>query len=122
MLFDLAATAVLLLHLAFILFAVLGAALTARWRWIPVIHLPAAIWASYIELNGGNCPLTDVENHFRHLAGKSGYAESFIEHYLLAIVYPDGLTRDIQSVLAGVVILTNIALYAWLFFRKRTPL
>lgn len=119
MLYHLAADAILLIHLAFILFAVLGAALGARWRWILAIHLPAAIWASFVELTGRMCPLTDLENHLRHMAGESGYTESFIEHYLLAILYPDGLTRGIQFVLAGVVIIINVAIYAWLFHRRR---
>lgn len=119
MLFRLAADAVLLLHLAFILFALLGAALTLRWRWMPLLHLPAAAWGFFVELTGRVCPLTDWENHFRRLAGQAGYAESFIEHYLLALIYPTGLTHDIQYALAGIVLLVNVALYAWLWRRWR---
>lgn len=119
MFFRLAADGVLLLHVAFILFAVLGAALALRWRWIPYVHLPAASWGVYVELSNRVCPLTYLENHFRALAGQSGYSESFLEHYVLAIVYPSGLTREIQFALAGVVIVVNIALYAWLFLRRR---
>jgi len=120
MLYHLAADAVLLIHVAFILFAVLGAALGARWRWILVIHLPAATWASFVELSGRMCPLTDVENHLRRMAGESGYTESFIEHYLLAIIYPAGLTREVQFVLAAVVVVINVAIYGWLFYSRRT--
>lgn len=118
MLFRLAADAVLLLHLAFILFALLGALLALRWRWVPVIHLPAAAWGFFVELTGRVCPLTGWENHFRLLAGQSGYAESFIEHHLLAVIYPDGLTREIQFVLAGIVVIVNVALYGWLLLRR----
>jgi hypothetical protein len=119
MLFRLAADAVLLAHLAFILFALLGAAIAARWRWILVIHLPAAAWGFFVELTGRNCPLTYLENYLRIKAGQSGYAESFVEHYLLTIIYPAGLTREIQFALAGVVIAVNIAIYGWLFVRER---
>jgi hypothetical protein len=119
MLFRLAADAVLLLHLGFILFALLGALLALRWRWVAVIHLPAAAWGFFVELTGRVCPLTDWENHFRLLAGQSGYAESFIEHYLLALIYPEGLTREIQFVLAGIVVIVNVALYGWLLLRRR---
>lgn len=119
MLYRLAADAVLLLHLAFILFALLGALLALRWRWMPVIHLPAAAWGFFVEFTGRVCPLTDWENHFRLLAGQAGYAESFIEHYLLAVIYPDGLTREIQFVLAGIVVIVNVVLYGWLLFRQR---
>jgi hypothetical protein len=120
MIYSLAADAVLLAHLAFILFVLLGALLAMRWRWVPVIHLPAALWGSYVELTGRICPLTYLENHLRINAGQSGYPESFVEHYLLPVIYPAGLTRDIQFVLAGVVILINMTLYGWFCFRTRS--
>jgi hypothetical protein len=119
MTFRLAADCVLLLHLAFILFALLGAAITVWWRWTPLVHLPVTAWAIFVELTGRSCPLTYLENYLRIKAGQSGYTESFVEHYLLAIIYPAGLTREIQFALAGVVIVINIAIYGWLFVRKR---
>ncbi|HKZ17125.1 MAG TPA: DUF2784 domain-containing protein [Geobacteraceae bacterium] len=117
--FRLAADGVLLLHLAFILFALLGAIIAVRWRWIPLVHIPAAAWGFFVELTGRNCPLTHWENYLRVKAGQSGYRESFIEHYLLDIIYPSDLTREIQFALAGVVVLVNIAIYGWLFSRRR---
>lgn len=119
MISRLAADAVLLLHLAFIVFALLGAAVALRWRWIPWVHLPAAAWGFFVEFTARTCPLTYLENYFRVQAGQSGYAENFIEHYLLAIIYPAGLTREIQFALAGVVVVVNVAIYGWLFFRWR---
>lgn len=119
MAFRLAADAVLVLHLAFILFALLGATLTVFWRWIPLLHVPAAAWGFFVELTGRICPLTTLENSLRVQAGQSGYAESFIEHYLLAIIYPSGLTRQTQFVLAAVVVVVNLAVYGWLYFRRR---
>ena len=119
MLYRLAAEAVLLLHLAFIVFALLGAAFAARRRWLIVVHLPAAAWGFFVELTGRICPLTYAENFLRIKAGQSGYTESFIEHYLLAVLYPAGLTREVQFVLAGVVVVINVAIYAWLFCFRR---
>ncbi len=119
MLYRLFADAVLLLHLAFILFVLLGAAFAARWRWFAVVHLPAAAWGFFVEITGRICPLTYAENFFRLKAGQSGYTESFIEHYLLAIIYPAGLTREVQFVLAGLVVVINIGLYAWVFYPRR---
>ena len=118
MLFRLAADGVLLLHLAFILFALLGAAMAVRWRWIPLIHLPAAAWGFFVELTGRACPLTYLENYLRIKAGQSGYTASFIEHYILDIIYPSGLTTEIQFALAGVVVVVNIAIYGWLLSRR----
>lgn len=120
MLYRLTAEAVLLLHLAFIAFALVGAAFAARWRWLVVVHIPAAAWGFFVELTGRLCPLTYAENFLRVRAGQSGYTESFIEHYLLAILYPAGLTREIQFVLAGVVVVINVAIYAWLFYSRHT--
>jgi len=119
MLLRLAADAVLSIHLAFILFALVGAVIAARWRWIPIVHLPVAAWGFFVELTGRICPLTNLENYLRIKAGQSGYTESFVEHYLIAIIYPAGLTREIQLVLAGVVIVVNLVIYGWLFIRKR---
>ncbi len=119
MLFRLSADAVLLVHLAFILFVLVGAAIAARWRWILVVHLPAAAWGFFVELTGRICPLTYLENYLRIKAGQSGYTESFIEHYLLAIIYPAGLTRGIQLTLAGVVVIVNVAIYGWLYYARR---
>ncbi|MGR8930779.1 MAG: DUF2784 domain-containing protein [Gammaproteobacteria bacterium] len=114
MLFRIAADAVLILHLAFILFVVLGAALAFRWRWTPLVHVPAAAWGIFIEISGGVCPLTYLENDLRHRAGQAGYSGGFIEHYLLSIIYPAGLTPGIQYMLAAIVLLVNLLLYGWL--------
>jgi hypothetical protein len=119
MFFQLASDGVLLVHLAFILFALLGAAIAVRWRWVLFVHLPAVVWGCFVELTGRLCPLTYLENYCRIKAGQSGYSESFIEHYLLPIIYPAGLTRNIQFALAVLVIVVNIVIYGWLFVRER---
>lgn len=119
MFFRFAADAVLVLHLAFIVFVVLGGILCFRWRWMPLAHLPAAGWGVFIELSGGICPLTPLENLLRLRAGQSGYPGGFIEHYLLGLIYPAGLTRDWQFVLAAIVIITNITIYAVFLIRRR---
>ena len=114
MFFRLAADSVLLLHLAFIFFVVFGAALAFRWQWLPALHLPAAAWGIFIELTGGICPLTYLENDLRRAAGQAGYNESFLEHYLLRIIYPEELTPELQTILACIVFVVNLALYSWL--------
>ncbi|MDO8450935.1 MAG: DUF2784 domain-containing protein [Rhodoferax sp.] len=118
MYFRLAADGVLLLHLAFILFALVGGALAARWRWMPWVHLPAMAWAIFVEFTGRICPLTYLENDLRLRAGQSGYTTSFIEHYLLDVIYPAGLTRDVQFGLAATVVVVNIVIYVWLVLRR----
>ena len=119
MIFRLAADGVLLLHLAFIFFALAGGAMGLWWRWVPFVHLPAAAWGVFVELTARICPLTYLENYFRIKAGQSGYTESFIEHYLLDLIYPPGLTPEIQFLLAAFVLGINIAVYSWLFYHCR---
>lgn len=118
MLPRLAADATLVLHLAFIAFALFGALFALRWRWIPLVQVPAAAWGVFVEVTGRLCPLTELENHFRALAGQGGYSESFVERYLLPMIYPSGLTRDVQFVLAAIVLAVNIAVYGILLWRR----
>jgi hypothetical protein len=110
---------VLLLHFAFILFVVAGGLLALRWRWAPLIHLPAAVWGVFIELSGGTCPLTPLENALRRTAGSSGYSGGFVEHYLVPVVYPEYLSSPIQLVLACLVVLSNGLVYLAVFRRRR---
>ena len=117
MIYRLLADAVLMLHLLFIGFVIFGGLLALRATWIALAHIPAACWGVFIELTGGLCPLTLMEVGLRRIAGDAGYSGSFIEHYLLPIIYPAGLTRDIQFGLAGSVLLINVAIYGKLVYR-----
>jgi hypothetical protein len=112
MLERIAADAVLLLHVAFVLFVVLGGALLLRWPKLAWIHLPAVVWAALVELNGWICPLTPLEVEFRRASGEAGYAGDFLEHYIVVLLYPEGLTRSIQIGLAIVLVAINVAFYA----------
>jgi hypothetical protein len=109
---------VVVTHLAFIVFVVLGGLLALRWRLAPLLHLPAALWGVYIELSGGICPLTPLEYKLRQAAGSSGYAGGFVEHYVVPIVYPAALSEQLQIVLASVVVLANILAYSFVLWRK----
>ena len=112
---------VLVSHLMFIVFVVAGGLLALRWWWLPLVHLPAAFWGVYIELSGGICPLTPLENALRRAAGASGYSGSFVEHYVVPVVYPAALSPSLQLVLAGLVVLANMLTYSfvlWLKFRR----
>jgi len=119
MIYVVLANFVLVLHFAFILFVGAGGLLTLIWRRTPWIHLPLAAWGVYVELSGSICPLTPLENELRRAAGEQGYAGSFIEHYLLPIIYPSGLTRDVQIALAVLVIVLNVVAYGFVYARRR---
>jgi hypothetical protein len=99
-------------------FVALGGLLALRWRWLPWVHLPAAAWGGFVELTGRICPLTPLENRLRRAAGRSGYEGDFIEHYLLPVIYPAGLTREIQLLLAALLLVLNIVIYAIVWSRR----
>lgn len=110
---------VVLLHLAFTVFVVLGG-LTVLWRrWMAWLHLPAAAWGVFIEMSGRICPLTPLEQSLRERAGQSSYEGAFVEQYVVALIYPDALTRELQLVLAGIVIVVNAAIYGWILWQAR---
>ena len=119
MIYQVAADIVLVAHLAFILFAVLGSLLVVRHPSLLLIHLPAMAWAAWIEFNGGPCPLTPLENWLRHQAGTKGYTGGFIEHYVELLIYPPGLTRKVQVLLGTAVLIINCCLYALVALRYR---
>ena len=109
--YSLLADAVVLVHGLFVLFVVLGGVAVLRWRRLAWLHLPAALWGAFIELSGKVCPLTYLEVRFRRLAGETGYTESFIEHYIVPLIYPPGLSRKWQLALGLLVVALNLTVY-----------
>jgi Protein of Unknown function (DUF2784) len=101
-------------HFGFILFVIFGGFLVIKWRKLIWLHLPAASWGALVEFYGWFCPLTSYENSLRSGSG-GDYASGFIEHYIIPLIYPAGLTRDIQIWLGLVVIFVNLWVYRKLF-------
>jgi len=110
---------VLIVHLAFVVFVLCGGLLVLRWRWIAWLHLPAAVWGAVVEFSGWVCPLTPLENWLREQAGETGYRSDFVAYYLLPVLYPDDLTRDVQLMLGTAVLAINISVYGWLWRRTQ---
>lgn len=115
MYYRLGADAILVLHFGFIVFVLLGGLLVVWKRYLSLLHLPAVAWGIYVELSGRLCPLTHWENRLRQLAGDAGYQTSFIEQYLLPLIYPSWLSVPVQYVLAAIVVVVNLLIYGWLF-------
>jgi cytochrome c biogenesis protein CcdA len=118
MFYRFAADSVLVIHLLFILFVLFGGLLVLRWRWLIVLHVPAIIWGATVEFLHLYCPLTPLENSLRARAGSRGYEGGFIEHYLIPLIYPSGLTPHIQLWLGSIVLLSNVLVYGWLIGRR----
>ena len=122
MLYRLLADLVVILHLAFVAFALFGGLLTLKWKRIVWLHAPAVLWAAAIEFGGWVCPLTPLEIWLREQGGETGYRSSFIDYYILPLLYPASLTREMQFVLGVVVLAVNFASYAWVWRRWRENL
>jgi hypothetical protein len=116
-----AADAILVTHLAFVLFALFGALLVLRWPRLAWLHIPAVVWAAFIEFSGTICPLTPLEVALRQRAGQAGYGGGFIDHYVVSLLYPEGLTRAAQTVLGAMVVALSAAIYIVAFRRRRLP-
>lgn len=109
---------VVLVHFAFIVFVIAGALLCAWRPWFAALHLPALGWAVYVEAAGQICPLTPLENELRRQAATADYSGSFIDHHVLPLIYPTGLTRDMQIAAGIALLLLNVAIYRWVWRRR----
>lgn len=113
---------VVFLHFAFIIFSLLGGLLVLWQKWIAYIHIPAAIWGSLIVIQGWVCPLTPLENYLRMAGGSEGYSGGFIANYIAPIIYPEGLTRELQVNLGFMALGINLAIYFYVIYRRRSRL
>lgn len=118
MIYRLLADATVVLHFGFVLFVIGGGILVWRYPRLVWLHVPAALWGAFIEFAGWICPLTPLENWLREQGGQQAYSASFVEHYLLPVLYPQSLTRPVQWILGGLVLLVNAIFYT-LILRRR---
>jgi hypothetical protein len=119
MIFRLLADATVVLHFAFVVFVVLGGLLVLRWPRIAWLHLPAAVWGTWVECAGWLCPLTPLENWLRERGGEAVYTTSFVERYFTPVLYPSALSRELQWTLGGFVVIVNAAVYLTIVQRRR---
>ena len=119
MIYSFLADLLVVFHLVFILYVMAGALLIFKWPKTLWLNMPACFWGMTVEITGWICPLTPWEIQLRRLAGEEGYTGSFIEHYLIPIIYPSGLTREVQMVLGGTVLIVNLCLYTLILIKKR---
>jgi hypothetical protein len=115
---SLLADVVVLIHFAFVVFVIAGGVLVWRWPRLAWLHVPCALWGAAVEFGGWICPLTPLENSLRERAGEAGYQGDFVARYVLPVLYPENLTREMQLAFGGVVLLVNGLAY-WRLIRRR---
>jgi len=118
-LYNIAADIVVFVHFTFIVFVLVGGVLVFKWRRLIWLHIPSAIWGAMIVMVGWICPLTPIENRLRHAGESETYTRSFIEHYLVPVIYPSGLDREMFIVMGMVVIVINVIVYIMLFVKYK---
>lgn len=116
--YELLAAAIVAIHGAFVAFAAFGCLLALRWPLIGCLQIPAAGWAAYVEFSGKICPLTPIEQALRERAGLAAYSGDFVARYIFPMLYPEGLTREAQFAIGGLVVLVNAGMYGWLVYRR----
>ena len=117
MYYQIAADLVVLVHLGFVGFVVAGGLRVLKWRPVAAIHIPAALWGALVELQGWYCPLTPLEQYLRKAGGQSAYSGDFVERYLIPVLYPADLDREMQMLLGAAVVAINLVLYAWVLIQ-----
>lgn len=110
---------VVVAHALFVAFALLGGTLVLWRPSVAILHLPAAAWAAWVEFTATICPLTPLENHLRRAAGAAGYEGGFVDHYLIPVLYPAGLTPGLQTLIGLVVVVVNVSIYGFAWWRWR---
>jgi hypothetical protein len=121
MIYRLSADLIVIVHLGFVLFVLLGGFLLIRWPRLAWLHLPAVVWGAFVEFSGWVCPLTPLENWLRMEAGEAAYAGDFIVQYLTTILYPETLTHEHQVILGSVVLAVNLGIYGWVWWVGPRP-
>lgn len=106
-----AADVIVVLHVAFVVFVMLGGLLSLRWRRLMWLHVPAAVWGITIEFGGWVCPLTPLENYLRERGAAATYRGDFIEHYIVPLLYPARLTHETQILLGSLALAVNAFVY-----------
>jgi hypothetical protein len=117
MIYRILADIVVIFHLIFVIFPVIGGLFVLKWRKLIWVHIPVVIWAVVIEFTGFICPLTSLENLLRYKGGQSGYQSDFIEHYIFPLLYPDGLTHTMQIIIGIFVFAVNVIVYSIIIHR-----
>lgn len=111
MLWKLAADAVVLVHLFWILFILLGALIGRHVAWVKWLHLGALAFSFCLQVFDWVCPLTYLEVWLRRQHDPSlGYAGDFLAHYAAEVVY---LSLPPDVVLAVTLLVISLSFWAY---------
>ncbi len=105
-------------HVAYVVFVVLGALLVLVWRPLMWVHLAAVAWAvATMGLDLG-CPLTPWEKNAWIRGDRIPYDEGFLQHHVLRTRFDSANSRRNHVLLGAFVLLLNIVVYAVILVRR----
>jgi len=116
--YRLMADGIVVIHLLTVGFVVFGGLLVLKWKRAAWAHLPIVAWVIFAECFQKTCPLTYLEDWLRQRGSMDVYHGDFVAHYLMPMLYPDGLTPTIQVVIGVSVLVVNVTLYTIAFTQK----
>jgi len=116
--YEFLATFTLIIHFLFIVYVILGGLLFFIKHWTIYFHIPAFLYGVYVEFTQSICPLTYLENFFLSKAKVAMYSTSFIQNYLIPIIYPVNLTKELQIILGISLIVINVIIYGIIFAKS----
>ena len=111
------ARAVASIHIAYVVFVLIGSLLVLRWPSLMWIHLIAVIWAiATMSLDLG-CPLTPWEKTFWRRGGQEPYEEGFLQHHVLRRRFPPEKSRQYHTMIGIGVLILNAIVYTFILSR-----
>ena len=116
--YEFLASLTLIIHFLFILFVIFGGLLFFFRKWMVLLHIPALFYGVYVELTQLICPLTYLENFLLLKANVTTYSTGFIQNYLMPIIYPISLNKDLQINLAISLIILNLIIYGIILIKR----
>jgi hypothetical protein len=119
-LYQVVASATMVVHFLFLAYVVFGGFLAWRWPKTIWLHLLLAAWGFSTVMFGIHCPLTYIEDWARRRAGEHGLTTGFIDTYIEGVVYPQRFA-GLMQVLAGILVVTSWAGYAMRRARRPRP-
>lgn len=111
------AAATMVVHFVALAYIGFGGFLAWRWPTSIFVHVFFAAWGVLVNITSITCPLTALENHFRHQQGLGELPGGFNEHYIIGVLFPEGYLHAVVVVALLVLVVSYAG--AFVLWRQR---
>ena len=105
------ADATVLVHILALVFIGLGGFLAWRWPKVVYVHVFFAIWGVLVNVTPIPCPLTALENYFRHQQGLGDLPGGFNAYYFYDTLFPRSFLPVIAAFALALLALSYVGVY-----------